>query len=185
MMEGIVEGDIVEVIGKVKEYDGERYINPEMVVERGPEYELLRALEIKEVRDRWQEHVETARELREDGRDDEHIVQELQGRGLDEMAAQGVLASLDMDADAFEAGEPAQRSDGASGADGDADAEDEDRRASVLAAIDALDDGDGAEYGAIQTEADIDDEEALEDVINDLLSDGTCYEPRPGRIKKL
>ncbi len=179
MMDGVGEGDIVEVIGKVKEYDGERYITPELVVHREPTMELVRALELAEVRDRWREHVNRAQELQGDGTDEEDVVQELQGAGLPEQDARAVVQYLDMAAEAFEtaggAGAPEE-----SGGEDDA----QDGRASVLNAIESLDDGDGVEYGAIQDEADV-DEDALEDVINDLLSDGTCYEPRPGRIKRL
>lgn len=179
MMDGIGEGDIVEVIGKVKEYDGERYVNPELVLHREPTAELVRALEMNQVRDRWREYVETAQELQEDGTGDEDIVQQLQGEGLAEDDAEAVVQYLDMAGDAFETagGTGAPEENG-----GDDDAQD--HRATVLSAIESLDDGEGVEYGAIQEEADL-EEEPLEDVINDLLSDGTCYEPRPGRIKRL
>ena len=55
---------------------------------------------------------------------------------------------------------------------------------SILKIIDNLDEGTGAEYTAIITESKLSEVE-VEEVINDLLSEGTCYEPRPGRIKRL
>ncbi|PSH02036.1 MAG: hypothetical protein BRC26_02575, partial [Nanohaloarchaea archaeon QH_8_44_6] len=54
----------------------------------------------------------------------------------------------------------------------------------VLEAIEDLDEGDGADYSEIVDGID-EPEDKLEDTINSLLSDGTCYEPQPGKIKKL
>lgn len=216
MMEDIEEGDIIEVIGKVKEYDDEMYVQPEILLHRDPNYELLRALEHREVRDTWREHVQTAKKLEDAGKSREDIIEEMKGDGLEEPEIEGILQFLTLSEDAFE--KATQADAGGSGAtltqstaqqeakdttgtaeaaaethptvDDSSDDEDDesdsgnDHRQAIMAAIEELDDGDGADYGDIQDEADI-DEETLEDAVNDLLSDGTCYEPRPGRIKKL
>ncbi len=188
MMEDIEEGDIVELVGKVKEYDGERYVNPELVAHRSPTYELVRALELEQLQEEWQEYVELAEELKEDGKSDDHVLQELQGEGLPERDAQGVLQFVtETGATTTETGTGGTDPDTEDAAAPEDEGEEEDSesvREAVVAAIEALDEGDGVEYGDIRQEAGIDEEE-LEDVINDLLSDGTCYEPRPGRIKKL
>jgi len=55
----------------------------------------------------------------------------------------------------------------------------------VLEAVESLDEGEGADYSEILEEVENADEDQLEDTINSLLSDGTCYEPKPGKIKKL
>ncbi|MDY6769882.1 MAG: OB-fold nucleic acid binding domain-containing protein, partial [Candidatus Nanohaloarchaea archaeon] len=187
MMEDIQEGDIVELIGKVKEYEGERYVNPELVVERSPTYELVRALELQQLQEEWAEYVELAEELQEDGKSDDHILQELQGKGLTERDAEGVLqfvqeGGVDGQPDR-DSSTPSPAPD-AGDAQGEDSEEDDSRREAVVAAIETLDEGEGVEYGDIREEAGVEEEE-LEDIINDLLSDGTCYEPRPGRIKKL
>lgn len=176
-MAGIAVGDILEVIGKVKEYDGERYIDPEMLEERTPEHELLRALELEEVRTEWMEHMDAAEAMEEDGNGEDHILQELQGRGLNEVEARAVVDAVGQD----EMRSPDDGSESAEEQSGDGQ---EDVRQQVVAAIETLGEGDGVEYGDIREETGLDEEE-LEDVINDLLSDGTCYEPRPGKIKKL
>lgn len=189
MMEDLEEGDVVELIGKVKEYDGERYVNPELVVHRSPTYELVRALELAAVQEEWEEYVELAEELQADDAADDHILQELQGKGLSERDAEAVLQSVEEGGE--RSSDDRDRTGGAADDRAyDADAADEDEesenyRERVVAAIETLDEDDGVEYGAIREEAGIDEEDVLEDVINDLLSDGTCYEPRPGRIKKL
>lgn len=199
MMEGIEEGQIVEVIGKVKQYDGEMYVNPELVVARGPEEEILRALDIHQLRETWQEHVEKVESLEEADRSEDDIIEEMQGEGLKPDETRSILAYLRMDdmdpGDAVPAPQPQQG--GGQGptmehaestsSEGDADDDEEDGespRKKVVEALEELDEGEGADYGSIEEAVDV-DEDTLEDAINDLLSDGTCYEPRPGRIKQL
>jgi len=214
MMAEIEAGDIVEAIGKIKEYDDEIYIQPELLLQRGPQYELLRALEYQEVRDTWADYVEQARTMEEADKSREDIRQELRGEGLDEPEIDGILKYLTLGDDAFEKATEtaASAGDGATltqstaqheataeapedgGAEthptvdedesDDEDGADTDHREAIMDAIDDLDDGDGADYADIQDETGLDEEE-LEDAVNDLLSDGTCYEPRPGRIKRL
>jgi RPA family protein len=47
LIEKVEEGDTVDVVGKVKEYDGEKYINVESVwVIKDPNWELVRKLEL-------------------------------------------------------------------------------------------------------------------------------------------
>lgn len=207
MMEGVEEGDIVEVVGKIKEYDNEIYVNPELIIPRSPTYELLRAVELTKIRDQWRDHIEMAKRLQEADKSDEDVRQELKGEGLGEPEIDGILKYLTLGEDAFEKGtqttttengatitqntqqpqaqtHPTMDDDTDSDDGDDADDESEDIRADILEAIEDLDDGDGADYGAIQDAVDV-DEDTMEDAVNDLLSDGTCYEPRPGRIKKL
>jgi len=54
----------------------------------------------------------------------------------------------------------------------------------VLELIVSLDKGQGAEYSEIMEKAGL-QEDVLDNVINNLLEEGTCFEPRPGKIKKL
>jgi putative DNA primase/helicase len=54
----------------------------------------------------------------------------------------------------------------------------------VLSYIDEHDTGNGVDYADLINALDADGE-AVESAINTLLSDGTCYEPKPGRIKML
>jgi hypothetical protein len=50
--------------------------------------------------------------------------------------------------------------------------------------VEELDKEDGADYSEIAEKVDA-PEDQLEDTINSLLSEGTFYEPQPGKIKKL
>ncbi|MFB6147543.1 MAG: DNA-binding protein, partial [Candidatus Nanohaloarchaea archaeon] len=54
----------------------------------------------------------------------------------------------------------------------------------VIDAVERMDDEEGADYSDIAEEVEA-PEDQLEDTINSLLSEGTFYEPKPGKIKKL
>ena len=48
MVENIEKGDVVDVIGRIREYNGELYILPEIIVKiDDPNFEVLRKLEIE------------------------------------------------------------------------------------------------------------------------------------------
>ncbi|MCD6221588.1 hypothetical protein J7K25_05475, partial [bacterium] len=47
-LENIEKGDLIDVIGKIREYNEERYIQPEIIVKiEDPNFEVLRKLEIE------------------------------------------------------------------------------------------------------------------------------------------
>ncbi len=48
IIETIEKGDLVDLVGKIKEYNEERYIQPEIMVRiENPNFEILRTLELK------------------------------------------------------------------------------------------------------------------------------------------
>ncbi len=59
-----------------------------------------------------------------------------------------------------------------------------DLQAAVLEAMAELDDGDGADHGAVVEAVDA-DAGAVEDAIEDALKSGRCYEPEDGRLKPI
>jgi len=190
-LDGLEEGDMVKVVGKVREYEDEIYIQPELLQQAGVKDELLYYLETKQIHDEWQEAIDKAQEMQDSDRSDEDILQELQGMGLEEEDAEAIIEYLSVDQQ-FDTGqsvdspqatvtERGQRSQRPQTED---ESEDDNVQQEILELIDELDSGDGADYTAIIGEADRSEDE-VEDAINDLLSDGTCYEPKPGRIKKL
>ncbi|MEZ3164805.1 RPA family protein [Halorubrum miltondacostae] len=90
---------------------------------------------------------------------------------------------------ATQADDPA---DGDAGADADAasdgDAEDVDLEAAAVAAMDDLDDGDGAPREAVVERVAGDhgvEPDAVEDAIQDALMSGQCYEPGDGLLKPI
>lgn len=186
-MDGVHEGDIIEVVGKVREYDDEMYVQPELVRHRTIKDEMLQELEVAELRTRWAEAADQAEELLEDGKEAEDVRQELKGEGMDEGEIDAIIEHVQAD----DAEPQIEESDVSGESDGGAriareDEQEEDSQAESLitTAIEQHDEGDGASYDDIIESVDL-PEEQVDSVINDLLSDGTCYEPKPGKIKKL
>jgi RPA family protein len=166
LMEGFETGDIIEVVGKVREYQGQIYLDGEILQHREPEAELLHQMRLKKSKEEWSQIHETVKQLKESGKDQEEIEKEMVGK-LEEEEVDALLQSF---GESFEQAETEE------------DRENLERK--VLEAVEDLDDGEGADYADIVDEID-EPEDQLEDTINNLLSDGTCYEPQPGKIKKL
>lgn len=171
LLEKVEEGDLVQMIGKAREYEGEIYVNPEIVrVVEDPNYMTLHLAEItrklkdlKEARDRIEE-------LKEEDPDN------YKDKAADELGGEtvrNILSSEELSVSEFDAGSSKEEEEKAGEVKSD-----------VLEAIEELDEGKGASYQEITDSLDY-DESVIEEVINDLLTDGTCFEPRPGKIKKL
>ena len=158
-------GDIIEVVGKIREYQGQKYLNGEVMEEVEPEKELLHQLRYQKETVEWNQIRETVKQLKESGKDQEEIENEMAGK-LDEDEVDALLQSFgeDFGQESTEVDENLERE--------------------TLEAIEELDEGDGADYAEIVESVDA-PEEQLENTINSLLSEGTCYEPQPGKIKKL
>ncbi|MCD6478242.1 MAG: hypothetical protein J7K87_04530 [Candidatus Aenigmarchaeota archaeon] len=158
-------GDIVDVVGKVREYDGEIYLAPEIVRKiDNPNFLILRKAELLEQGKDFNEIKERVRAFKKQTSDMDEIKKLAEAEGIDPDVVESILAS--------EEEEPPKEENKKSLKD------------TVLKIIEKLDDGAGAEYTSIIAESKLTEAE-VEDVINELLSDGTCYEPRPGRIKVL
>ncbi|MBR9682794.1 MAG: hypothetical protein GOV02_03900, partial [Candidatus Aenigmarchaeota archaeon] len=54
----------------------------------------------------------------------------------------------------------------------------------ILELIGKIDSGEGVEYQKIITESGLSENE-VDSIIQDLLETGTCFEPLPGKIKRL
>ncbi|MBN2330342.1 MAG: hypothetical protein JXC85_00865 [Candidatus Aenigmarchaeota archaeon] len=129
LVTGVNPGDLVTMIGKVREYEGNIYMVPEIIRKVGPGEEALARLH--------------------------------------------VLAKLGKPAGEAESGGRPQEQ---KKADGDQ------LRKSILKTIEASEDG--IKYSDLVKKAQVPEEE-LEGVINELLGEGICYEPTPGKIKKI
>ena len=167
VMDDFRNGDIIEVVGKVREYQGEIYLNGEILNAQEPEKEMLHQLRHAKNLEEWKQIRETVKQLKESGKDQDEIEKEMAGK-LNENEVDAVLQSFGESFDQTETEE---------------DRENLERE--VLEAVEQLDEGEGADYSEILEQVEEADEDQLEDTINSLLSDGTCYEPKPGKIKKL
>lgn len=128
LITGVNQGNLVAMIGKVREYEGDIYMVPEILRVVSPGEEALARLE--------------------------------------------VLAKLGRPVEEAKAGEPAEQQK----ADG------EQLRKSILTIIEGSEDG--IKYSELVEKAKVPEEE-LESIINELLGEGICYEPTPGKIKKI
>jgi RPA family protein len=135
-------GDLVDVIGKVREYNEEVYLMPETILKVEPNWELLRRLE---------------------------LIRKL--RGFKKPAQPAGPAK---EAPQQAPGEKAQEPDG--GKDSGA------LRKKILKMIESRDEG--MEFREIMEKAGA-PEPQVEAVLNDILSEGICYEPTPGKIRKI
>lgn len=166
MMEEFEVGDIVEAVGKVREYQGQIYMNAELLVKRSVENELLHRLRHRMTHEEWQTIRDTVQQMKESDHSQDDIEKEMAGK-LDEEEVDALLQSFGESFDSSEI---------------EGDKENLERE--VIEAVEKLDEGEGASYGGIGEEVDA-DEDKLEETINSLLSDGTFYEPEPGKLKKL
>ncbi len=165
MLKQFEVGDIIEAIGKVREYQGQIYMNAEILKDRKIKKELLHELKHVKTLEEWKQIRETVKQLKESGKDQKEIEKEMAGK-LDEDEVDSLLQSF---------GEQFDNTDNG----GNSNLEIE-----IIDAVEKLDEGDGADYADIAEEIEGTEDE-MEETINSLLSEGTFYEPQPGKIKKL
>ncbi len=165
LMEDFETGDILEVVGKAREYQGQIYLDGEILTRVNPEKELLHQLRLEKRKEEWKQIRDTVEQLDDSGKSHEEIENEMAGT-LTEDEVDSLLQSFN---EKFKE-------------NGDEGLENIER--DVLDAIQELDEGEGADYSEILDAID-EPEDKLEDTVNSLLSEGTCYEPKPGKIKKL
>ena len=151
-------GDLVLVIGKVKQYLDEVYINGEIVRRvTDPNYEIYRKLElIKSIR-KAKETIKEIKKLKEELSEEEfkHVVKERYN--LDEKSLEMILKT---------------------------EREEKDFKPQILKLIDQLDEGNGVEVMRLFDILKL-PESAIESAITDLLNEGYIYEPEPGKFRRV
>lgn len=166
IFDGLEVGNIVDVVGKLKEYQGEVYIIPELIIKiDDPNWETLRELEIKKSGEAWQEKRKTVFEYQKQVSDLEELKKVMKERfGIAPPDVESIAQTQEV-----------------------AEVEEEDDKKvkdSLIALIAELDSGDGCDYSELIAKSGL-SEDVLDSIINDLLEEGLCFEPRPGKIKKL
>ncbi len=156
-------GDIVDFVGKVREYQGEIYLVPEIIRKiDDPNFELLRELEIRKAQSDWNRKRDTVFSYQKQVSDIAELKKMLKERFS--IAPKDVETILQTEQE--EEPERVEAKD------------------SVLRLIVELDNGSGCDYSELIAKSGI-EEAALDTIINELLEEGVCFEPRPGKIKKL
>ena len=164
---GFEPGDLVDVFGKVKEYNGEIYVTPEILRKVDANFETLRMLELGKIRKEQMKKIKLVEEQKKSTLD----ISELE-RALNGMVSKEDIQSI------IEAEEIIQ-SDTEEVA-----AKNVHNKEKILELIAKLDLGQGVEYQKIITESGLTENE-VDAIIQDLLETGTCFEPLPGKIKRL
>ncbi len=157
ILDGIEVGDLVLVIGKVKEYNSEIYINGEIVRKLdNPNFENLRKLEILQKLVKLKAIAEEIKNLSNE-LSEEELKSYAKEKNIDDESLQVILDSKKIEID---------------------------YKPKILGLIESLDDGDGVEIGKIMELSQL-PENVIESAINELLNSGTLYEPTVGKLKKV
>ena len=165
----VLPGDLVDVFGKTKEYNGEIYIAPEIVRKVEPNFETLRLLEIKKIHATQMEKVKKIFELKKQTADAAELKTLAKKFNLSAEDVDGILETGEISAELSE--------------EKKTDASDL-MKTKVLELISAMDKGEGADYAELLKSAGA--EEAIVDsAIQALLEEGILIEPKAGRLKKL
>jgi len=163
----IKKGDTVLVVGRVREYNREVYIYLEGIQKINVNEELFFYLKIIE-------HVKEFLEMREKIIKivEEHGIENAEKicveKGFDKHIVKGIILSL-KNKESEEESQIYEK-------------ETKDVKDLILQIIKENDTGDGVDYLTIIEKSGI-PEDVIDEVVNELLSEGTCYEPKPGKIK--
>jgi RPA family protein len=158
LLEGIKAGDLVLIIGKVKEYNGETYVSCEIAKKVEPNYENLRKIEI------LNDLIEQKKVVDE--------IKKLVGKMSEEELKEYALEKFCMDEESLKV------------VRGQIESKEKDYKPVLMDMITKLDDGKGVEIKKLLEESKL-PEHALEEAMNELLANGELFEPRPGILKKI
>lgn len=159
----VVKGQLVDLFGKLREYEGEIYIMPEIIRQVEPNFETLRKLELKKISKEQEEKIKKLKELQKEATD------------LAELKILTKEFMSDEDVEAILEGQSATE---------EGSLETSEAKNKILDLIEKLDAGQGADYQQILAQSAL-KENTVDITIQDLLESGVCFEPRPGKIKKL
>lgn len=164
-------GDVVDVIGKVRLYEDEIHLVAEIAQKMtDPNYEILRRLELMLQEREWSEKKKKLLDLGSQTTDLSELKQVAFNQlELPSEVVESVMSSLP----AAAAEEEKDSKDG----------KDEIKK-KMLSLITECDRGDGCSYNDLVKVSGV-DEYVVESVISELLEDGECFEPKPGKIKRL
>ena len=151
-------GDLIMLIGKLREYNGEVYINAEATRKvLDVNFEILRRFEILQELKKKKKMVDEIKNLANQTSDEELIEYAKKKYGIDEIILQVIRESSVIE-------------------------KVEDYKPALLEVINRLDEGNGVEINKIFEVANL-PETVVEHALNELLSNGSLYEPTVGILK--
>jgi len=158
LIKDVAAGNLVLVVGKVKEFGDEVYVNAEIVRRlEDQNYENFRKLEMLKKLNEQKKVVDDIRRL----------VDEMSEEELEEYASK----KYGMDAESIKVVRENLKV-----------VEEVDYKPKILEIIKSMDMGDGVEVGKVFEVVDL-PERVVENAVNDLLGSGALYEPTPGKFK--
>lgn len=159
LLKDLEPGNLVLVIGKLKEYNDEVYVNGEIIRKVETNYESLRKLEILNELVGQKKTVDEIKSLIEQTSEEElkeHVKNKF---GMDEESLQVVRENLRV-------------------------VKEIDYKPKILELIGSLDEGKGVEISKIFELSDL-PENVIESAISELLASGVLFEPQVGLLKKV
>jgi len=161
LFDSVTKGDLVDVFGKVKEYNGEIYVMPEIIKKADPNIETLRLLELEEVYKKQKQDIEKIKQL---GTKDIVTIKKTLKNQIPDDIIEGIVESgcLD-DKKKMVIEKPISDKD------------------KILKIIE---ESEGIDYMTIIEKSGL-DENKVDQAVQELLECGVCGEPSPGVIKKL
>jgi len=167
IFDGFGSGDLVDVFGKLKEYNEEIYIMPEIITKVDPNFETLRILELEKIFKEQREKIKKIKEIQKQTSDLAEIKAALKDViPLEDI--EGILEAQEMIEASIE--EKVNSSN--------------EIKNKILKLIETLDKGEGADYQDILIKSGL-PEKNVDLIVQELLETGVCYEPKPGKIKKI
>jgi RPA family protein len=167
LFDGFGPGDFVDVFGKLREYNGEVYMMPEILRKADTNLETLRILELEKIFRDQKDKIKKIQELQKQTSD----LKELRSLVKDLMTLEdleGILEAQEMIENIVE----------------EKTVTSSEIKNQILKLIESLDKGEGADYQDILKKSGFSENE-VDFAIQDLLESGVCFEPTPGRIRKL
>jgi RPA family protein len=167
IFDGLNKGDLIDIFGKLREYNNEIYMIPEIIRKIDSNFETLRKLELEKIVREQKEKIKKIKELQNQVSDlNELKIAVKEFMPLED--AEGILEAQDMIESAVEEKTVAVN----------------EIKNKILKLIEDLDKGDGTDYKDILDKSGFSENE-VDFAIQELLETGVCYEPKPGKIKKL
>ena len=163
ILDNFERGDIIDAVGKLKEYQEEIFMIPEVIKKVEPNWLILRELEIREEEGTLNKKRKIVEEIKKEASDLEEVKQIAKERGLKEEEVEAISQEDEKD---------------------NIEGQNDESRQKVIKLIEENDKGDGCDYTILIEQSGLGEEE-LDTVISNILEEGMCFEPRPGKIKKL
>ena len=167
LFDGLNAGDLVDAIGKLREYNGEIYMMPEIVRKAPSNWEALRSVELKKIWSDQRTLITKVMELKKQTADATELKTLAKKLNLNMEDVEGIIEAEDM-----------------LNAVHEQKIENTDAREKILGLVQTLDGGMGVSYDNILSSSGI-PESTVDSTITQLLEDGVCFEPKAGMIKKL